>query len=211
MASHQSKITPPDEQELQVEKAGSISPPGRGTGGGVRGPPAHHSPLRRVLVQPPRFDGGRERGGGGGAFHAVAERAGAAAGESGSGQARAGAVVTPAAATAGDEEPREGVKSWRFAGGGGQARPPTHASASPCPSPRHGQRKPRLFASKDPGGSPLGGGPGTSPSSWDSRHPDPSPGKGDGGTPRATAPNSETCRVALCSCTHTRAHPPVEY
>lgn len=209
MASHQSKITAPREQELQVEKAGSISPPGRGTRGGVRGPPARHSPLRRVLVQPPRFDGGRERGGGGGAFHAVAERAGAAAGESGSGQARAGTVVTPAAATAGDEEPREGVKSWRFAGGGGQARP-RHTLRPPLALPRGtGNASTGCLRARTLVAVPLVGVPARPPAPGTADTRIPALGRGTGAPP---GPQPQIQRRAeLLSArarTHARTHTP---
>lgn len=84
-------------------------------------PPVHHSPLWRVLVQPPFSDGTA-------ALHAVTECAGAAAREGvRCRRVQAGLPVTPAAATTGDEEPREGVKSWQVPGG---AEVPLHASAS---------------------------------------------------------------------------------
>lgn len=49
-------------------------------------------------------------------------------------------------------------------------------------------------------GSCLGGDPSMSPSSWDSRDPDPSPGRGTRGTPWVRPPNLKEGRVALCLC-----------
>lgn len=94
------RATSPSEQDPQGGKrqqGGDTDSTGRAEGLH----PKSHSPLRWVLVQPPRSDGGGELRGGR-ALHAVAERTGA------------GAVVAPASACAGEREPSRGggVMRW---------------------------------------------------------------------------------------------------